>query len=312
MDFFLKLAETADEAADAAEEVVDNVSDTVTDTVEKATSGGITWSDVWSTVVNWCTNTGIKIVVSIIILIITFWLIKFITKRLEKRIIAKGKADKTLTKTLMYALRIVLKIIVVACLIGYLGIDTAGITAVLASMGVAIGLAINGTLSNFAGGMMILFTRPFKDDDFISACGYEGTVEDIRITYTKIRTIDNKVAYIPNGTLSTSTILNYSEKDLRRVDIKFSISYENDFEKAEKIISDILEAHPLILKEPATTVRMLEHSQSAITIISRAWVKNADYWTVYFDLMETVKKAFDANGIQIPYNQLDVHVKTDK
>ena len=199
--------------------------------------------------------------------------------------------------------------LVVIALIGYVGIDTSAITALIASLGVGVGLAINGTLSNLAGGILILITRPFKDDDYIDACGYSGTVEDIRICHTKLRTTDNKVIYLPNGKLSTSEIVNYSEKDLRRVDLTFSISYSDDFEKAKKVIEEVWNQNELILKDPAPSVRVSAQSASSIDLTAKVWCKNEDYWTVNFDMLEQVKTAFDQNGIQIPFNQLDVHIK---
>lgn len=154
-----------------------------------------------------------------------------IAKRADKKVAENKKIDKTIYKTVSYVVKVGLKVLVVLGLISYVGIDTSAITALIASLGVGVGLAINGTLSNFAGGVLILITRPFKDDDYIQACGYEGTVEDIRICHTRLRTTDNKVVYLPNGKLSTSEVVNFSEKDLRRVDLKFSISYSDDFEK---------------------------------------------------------------------------------
>lgn len=271
------------------------------------------WQQVWQTVQNWLTTTGIKVIIAIVIMIVSFsfinWFSKKIAKRADKKVESNKKIDKTIYRTLSYVAKVGLKILVVIALIGYLGIDTSGVTALIASLGVGVGLAINGTLSNFAGGILILITRPFKDDDYIDACGYSGTVEDIRICHTKLRTTDNKVIYLPNGKLSTSEIVNYSEKDLRRVDLTFSISYSDDFEKAKAVIMDVCDKHELILKDPAPSVRVSAQSASSIDLTSKVWCKNDDYWTVNFDMLEQVKKAFDENEIQIPFNQLDVHIK---
>ena len=271
------------------------------------------WQQVWQTVQNWLTTTGIRVVISIVIMIVSFsiinWLSKKIAKRADKKVENNKKIDKTIYRTLSYVTKVGLKVLVVIALIGYVGIDTSAITALLASLGVGVGLAINGTLSNFAGGILILITRPFKDDDYIDACGYSGTVEDIRICHTKLRTTDNKVIYLPNGKLSTSEIVNYSEKDLRRVDLTFSISYSDDFEKAKKVIEDVWNQNELILKAPAPSVRVSAQSASSIDLTAKVWCKNEDYWTVDFDMLEQVKTAFDQNGIQIPFNQLDVHIK---
>lgn len=264
---------------------------------------------VLENIVNWATNTGVKLLIAILLLIISFRLITIITKKIEKRLIVKKKVDKTLTTTLFYILRIVLKIVVLACLIGYVGIDTSGLAALIASLGIGIGLAVNGALSNLAGGVLILITRPFKVDDYISACGYEGTVEDIRIVFTKLKTVDNKVVRIPNGMLSSSTIVNLSEKDLRRVDLLYSINKEEDYKKAEQVILGAVSAHEKVLKDPAPTARIEKHTANDTQIILKAWVNGADYWDVYYDLQENVKKALDENGIAMPANQLDVYVK---
>ncbi|MBQ9084104.1 MAG: mechanosensitive ion channel [Clostridia bacterium] len=277
-------------------------------------SASVDWGailgNVWNTIVSWCLNTGIKILIAIIILIVSFKIINSIARKIEKKGDA-DKFDKTVMRTLAYIFRLGLKIAIGICLVAYLGIDTSGLTALVASFGVCIGLAVNGALSNVAGGVLILVTRPFKIDDFIEAQGVSGVVEDIHMVCTKLRTPDNKVVYLPNGALSSGNIINYSEKDLRRVDFTFSIGYSSDYKKAQQIIMDIITSHELTLDEPAPMVRMSSHSASSIDIVARVWVNNADYWTVNFDVLEAVKAAFDENGIEIPFNQLDVHVKND-
>ncbi len=278
------------------------------------TTASVDWSavlgTVWNTIVSWCLNTGIKIVIAMVILIVTFKIINSLSRRIEKRG-EGGKFDKTVMRTIAYIFRIGLKVAVGICLVAYLGIDTSGLTALVASFGVCIGLAVNGALSNVAGGVLILVTRPFKIDDFIEAQGVSGTVEDIHMVCTKLRTPDNKVIYLPNGALSSGNIINYSEKDIRRVDFTFSIAYSADFNKAQRIITEIITSHELTLEEPEHMVRMSSHSASSIDIVARVWVNSADYWTVNFDVLEAVKAAFDENGIEIPFNQLDVHVKQD-
>lgn len=270
------------------------------------------WNQTLQSLQTWLMTSGVKILVSVIILIVSFKLINWLAKKVEKsseKKLGDHQVDKTITRTLAYIAKIGLKVLVCICLVGYLGLDTSGLTALIASFGVSIGLAINGTLSNLAGGVLLLITRPFRDDDYISACGYEGTVEDIYICNTKIRTIDNKVVYIPNGKLSTSEVVNFSEKETRRVDLTFSISYSDDFEKAKSIIRSVCESDPLILDTPQPNIRICSHSESSIDIITQAWCRNADYWTARFNLLEGVKKAFDENGIEIPFNQLDVTIK---
>ena len=271
----------------------------------------IRWQDIVNSIINWATTAGVKIVIALVVLFISFRLITWITRRIEKRLVGKKKVDKTLASTLFYILRIVLKIVVLTCLIGYVGIDTSGLAALIAALGVGVGLAVNGALSNLAGGVLILITRPFKLDDYIQAGGYEGTVEDIRIVYTKLKTVDNKVVYVPNGSLSASTIVNFSEKELRRVDLTFSISKTADYKKAEEVILGVANAHEHVLKDPAAMSRILQHNANDMTIVVRSWVKSENYWDVFFDLQENIKKALDENGIVMPVNQLDVRVKND-
>lgn len=271
------------------------------------------WASLLDTLLSWCLGTGIKIIISLLILIISFRVINVISRRIEKRAKNDDRHDKTITKVLTYIGKVGAKAIIVICIVGYLGIDTSGLTALVTSLGVCAGLAVNGALSNLAGGVLILFTRPFKIDDYIEVEGCEiaGTVEDIQIVCTRLRTPDNKTIYVPNGTLSNSNIINYSEKDTRRVGFTFTISYDNDFEKAKAIIMDVCTSHDLVLPDPAPFVRLAEHGQSGLSITARVWVKSSDYWTVHFDILEAVKKSFDENGITIPYNQLDVHIKNE-
>ncbi len=272
------------------------------------------WNKIKETILGWLTTTGIKILVALLVLIVAFTLINRISKQIEKRSRKQEETkhvDKTVYRTLGYIAKIGLKILVVLSLVAYLGIDTGAITALIASLGVGVGLAVNGTLSNLAGGMLLLFTRPFKDGDYIAANGYEGYVEDIFICNTKIRTNDNKIVYLPNGKLSTSEIVNYTEKNTRRVDLTYSISYADDFEKAEQIVKDVAAANPKILQEPVPKARITAHSASSIDLFCPVWCKTEDYWDVLFDMNEQVKKAFDLNGISIPFNQMDVHVKND-
>lgn len=259
--------------------------------------------------VTWGANVGVKIIIALILLFVSFKLINWIGRRLLKRGEEKD-ADKTILRTAIYVLKIVAKVLVCVCLIGYLGIDTSGITALIASLGVCVGLAVNGALSNLAGGVLIILSRPFRVDDFIEAQGVSGTVEAIHLTHTVIITPDNKVVHVPNGPLSSGNVVNYSKKDTRRVDFEFSIAYSADFEAAKEIILGILSADARVLTEPDVPfVKMGAHGASSIVIKARAWAKSGDYWGIYFDTLEAVKKAFDEKGIEIPFDQLDVHIK---
>ena len=273
----------------------------------EATAPTLDWGALLNTLMHWAMNTGLRIIAGLLLLFITFRLINRIARRIERKAHERGQ-DKTMVTTLSYIGRLVMKCVVAVCLVSFVGIDTSGLTALITSIGVCFGLAVNGALSNFAGGVMLLITRPFRIDDYIEAQGYAGTVEEIHITNTRIRTPDNKVVYVPNGALSTGSVVNYSEKPTRRVDFTFSISYDADFERARALIRSVCEAHELVHKDPAPMIRMSEHAASSINITTRVWVASGDYWTVRFDILEAVKRAFDENGITIPFNQLDVHV----
>ena len=262
-------------------------------------------------IINKVVSVGIKVAIALAILFISFKLINLLAKKLEEKLHKKSKIDKTIFSTATYAIKILLKILVVVCLIGYLGIDTSGITALIASLGVGFGLAVNGALSNLAGGVLLLVTRPFKIDDYIEAEGVGGTVEDIRITFTRLRTPDNKVVYIPNGKLSADTIVNYSEKPTRRLDLTFSVAYGADLSLAMDIISRLIKENPLALADPEPDIKIANYADSAVEIIARPWVSSNDYWQLKFELLEAIGREFRQAGIEIPYNQLDVHIKND-
>ena len=182
------------------------------------------------------------------------------------------------------------------------------IIAVLSAAGLAVGLALKTRLSNLDGGFIILFSKPFKAGDYIETNSSSGNVESISILYTKIITVDNKTVYIPNGKVADSLIINYSEQDCRRVDFEFGISYSEDFEKAKEIILSVADEYELVLNEPETLVRLGKQEASSLQIITNVWTKTENYWTVKYDMMEMVTKAFQEKGISIPYNQLDVHI----
>ena len=267
--------------------------------------------NIIETIRDWALTTGVKIVFAIIVLLISFRIVTVISRRIEKKLEKSGKFDKTLVRSLSYAGRVLLKIVIASCMVGYLGVDTSGIAALIASLGVGIGLAVNGALSNFAGGILLLVTRPFKVGDYIAAQGSEGIVEDIRIISTKIVTLDNKVVHLPNGALSSGNIVNYSEKDIRRVDLDFSVA-GNDPELVKSLIRGVCDADEKVLKDPAVFVRVTDYGAgNGVKVTMRAWTKTEQYWDTYFDLLNGVRKAFEENRIVIPFNQLDVHIKNN-
>ena len=263
--------------------------------------------ELLQTVAGWLMQNGIKLIIGLIVLFIAFKVVNFIAKRLQRRL-DKKNVDKTIANVTVKASKLVLKIMVFLLFLGYVGIETAGIGTIIGSVSVCIGLAVQGSLSNFAGGIVILVMRPFKLGDFIEAQGHSGTVTDIKMFYTYLNTPDNKVVMIPNGALGNGDIINYSKEEERRVDLVFSVDYSTDLKLAKEIIEREIENHQLILKDKGYFVRLGEMAASSLDIKTRVWVKNADYWTVYFDLLENVKKKFDENNISVPFNQLDVHI----
>ena len=213
----------------------------------------------------------------------------------------KRGVDITLQKFLGNLIGWILKVLLFITVISQLGVATTSFAAIIAAAGLAIGLALQGSLGNFAGGVLIMIFKPIKIGDFIEAQGESGTVKEIEIFTTKLNTPDNKEVIIPNGALSNGNIVNYSTEATRRVDFTFGVGYDSDIRKTKEIIFDVINNHPLILKEPATAVNLSELADSSINFFTRAWVKKEDYWTVKFDVMEQTKEALDAAGIDIPY-----------
>ena len=290
----------------------ETITSTLTEAAETtaAQTSGINWTHVWQVVVEWCVNVGVKIIIALIVLTICFKIINYISKKITRRLEARN-ADATLSRVLVNVTRISLKILIVLCLVGYLGVQTSSIAAVITSAGVGIGLAVQGTLSNFAGGIIIVVMRPFKLDDFIIAQGEKGTVEDIKLFYTTLRTPDNRVVFIPNGSLANGVIVNNSVKETRRLDIVMSVSYDTNIDLAKNLLKKCMNNNDLVLKDQPIFAEVSEYGNSGIDITTRCWVKNSDYWTVNWALLSDYKNAFDENHIEIPFNQLDVTIKNN-
>ncbi len=250
---------------------------------------------------------GTKILAALVVLVIGVKLIK-LTKNWLKKSPKLGKLDSGVRAFLVSFAGIALYVFLFLTIAMTLGIPTTSFITALASCGVAIGLALQGALSNLAGGIMILIFKPFKIGDYITTPGASGTVTNITVVYTVLTTPDNKVITIPNGTLTNSVVENYSSVENRRVDLTFTTSYDNDVDKVKSILMDVINSHDKILKEPAPFARLTAHGDSALEYTVRAWCKTGDYWDVNFDLVENVKKEFDKNGISIPYPQMDVHI----
>lgn len=256
----------------------------------------------------WVITRGVNMFFGVIFLSIGWKVINKTLKRI-RRILESKSADPTITRFLDNVMNVTLKTVLIIIILQYIGVNLTGLTTIVASAGVALSLALKGSLANLAGGVIILVARPFNVGDFIETTEHSGVVEKISIFYTYLVTFDNKQILIPNGILTDSSIVNYSSKEIRRVDITFSVSYEEDVIRVKNVLINILKNNELVLEEPEFFVGISMHGDSAINFIVKAWCKTEDYWTVYYDLLETVKIKFDEEGISIPYPQMDLHVK---
>ena len=251
---------------------------------------------------------GLKLLAAIVVYVVGRWVIKLIKKGLSKAMMLR-KADPSLSTFLMSLVSVLLTFFLILAIVGILGVNTSSLVALLASAGLAIGMALSGTLQNFAGGVMIMLFRPFKVGDFISAQGFEGKVNEIQIFNTHLLTMDNKEVILPNGALATNAMTVFSKQDIRRVDWVFSIAYGDDYDKAKSVLKCLCQEEERILEEPCVMIELIKLNNSSVDITVRAWVNTADYWPVFFALNEKVYKAFATEGLNIPFPQMDVHLK---
>ena len=251
---------------------------------------------------------GPKLLGAIAVLIIGNYVIKLIINSFSK-MLEKKKTDASLKPFLLSLVRILLKTMLVISVLGMLGVQMTSFIAVLGAAGLAVGMALSGTLQNFAGGVIILLFKPFKVGDYIDAQGHSGIVKEIQIFNTILLELDNKTVIIPNGPLSTGSMVNYSTEPTRRVDFTFGIAYGDSVDKARKILFQLFKEDKRILTDPASFVGLSEMADSSVNLTARAWVKGADYWDVFFDINEKTYNAFNAEGISIPFPQMDVHLQ---
>ena len=253
------------------------------------------------------TTFGVKLITAVIILIVGRWVVGIVGGAI-RRLMTKREAEPALISFIGSLVRVLLMAFVVIAALSQLGIQTTSLVAILGAAGLAIGLALQGSLANFAAGVLMLIFKPFKVGDYVQAGGESGTVEEIRIFTTQLKTPDNKTIIIPNAQITSGSITNYSAKDTRRVDMVFGIGYDDDIKKAKQVISDILANDERVLKDPAPMIALSELADSSVNFVVRPWVKSADYWGVFFDTHEAVKERFDAEGVGIPFPQRDVHL----
>ena len=269
----------------------------------------------WTNLITeWLAAYGLKVVGALAIIFFGRIVVGLIASMVG-RLLRRAKTDETLTKFVTSLTRIGLLIFVILAAVNTLGIETTSFVAVIGAAGLAVGFALQGSLANFASGIMLIIFRPFKTGDFVEAGGTTGSVDAIHIFNTVLKTPDNKMIIIPNSAVTGGNITNYSAHETRRVDMVFGIGYDDDIRKAKQVLEQILASDERILKDPAPVVAVSELGDSSINFVVRPWAKTSDYWGVYFDITEKVKLTFDEQGISIPYPQQDVHmhqVVTDK
>lgn len=260
-----------------------------------------------ATLIGWLTLYGVKVIVALLIFVIGKWAAKKLSK-IAKNVMTGRKVDTALVNFISDMVYYALFVFVLITVLGQVGIQTASFVAIVGAAGLAIGLAMQGSLSNFAAGVLIILFKPFKIGDFVEMAGTAGVVENIMIFTTEMKTGDNKKIIVPNSSVLGGVITNYSANETRRVDLIIGVGYRDDIDKAKRVLEEILNADERILKDPAPLIAVSELANSSVNFAVRPWVERADYWAVYFALNEAVKKRFDQEGISIPYPQQDVHL----
>jgi small conductance mechanosensitive channel len=250
---------------------------------------------------------GLKLVGAIVALIIGLWVIKLLTGAIT-RLMVKREVDPSLRSFLRTFFNILLKVLLIISIASMVGIPMTSFVAILGAAGLAVGLALSGTLQNFAGGVIILLLKPYRVGDFIEAQGFMGTVKEIQIFSTIMLTVDNKTVIIPNGPLSTGSLINFSTQPTRRVDLTVGIAYGDSYEEAKKVLTDMINDDNRIMKDPAPFIGLHQLADSSINIVVRLWVNAEDYWGVYFDMNDKVYKTFPQKGLNFPFPQMDVHL----
>lgn len=268
-------------------------------------------SEISSIAIDMIIKYGPKLVYAVITLIIGLWIIKAFMKGV-KRIMSNREIDASLIPFLINLTSTLLKLMLAISVMTMLGIEMTSFIAILGSAGLAVGLALSGTLQNFAGGVIILILKPFKVGDFVEAQGYSGVIKEILIFNTVLTTGDNKVIILPNGPLSTSSLVNYSTEPTRRVDMTFGIGYNDDIKKTKEVLHTLINADDRILQDPEPFVAVSELADSSVNFVVRVWVKADNYSGVFFDMQENVKLTFDKEGISFPYPQRDIHMYNQK
>ncbi|HIZ56633.1 MAG TPA: mechanosensitive ion channel family protein [Firmicutes bacterium] len=288
-------------------ENADYLTDELTEAVQQITDTSF-WQTQWDQFTTQFMAFLPRLVTAILIFVIGQLLVKLIMKIVNQALTKNKHTDAIIQQFLSSVLKIALQILILIFVLDVFGVPVSSFVTLISAVTLALSLAVKDSLANFAQGIIMMFTKPFTVGDYVETSGVAGTVQSISLFYTRLNTPDNVGIFIPNGDMAKAKVLNYSAEQLRRLELKFSIGYTDDFEKAKDIIRRIIDSHPYALQTPEPFVRVSNHGDSAIEITARIWVENAHYWELNFDMKEQVKKAFDDNGISIPFNQLDIHI----
>lgn len=268
------------------------------------------FNNIWERIINFGLDAGKNILVAVLIYVVGRFVIKYLIRLLVK-IMERRKLEKSVMTFLRSLLSIILNLLLAFAVISKLGVETTSFAALLASAGVAVGMALSGNLANFAGGLILLVFKPFKVGDYIEGAGVSGTVQEIQIFHTILTTPDNRVVYAPNGALSSNAVTNYSRNATRRVDFSFGVEYNQDFDRVKAVLQRIIDQDQRILKTPSATIELGALGASSVDITVRVWVNSADYWDVFFGMNRTVYDTFNREGIGFPFPQLTVHGMKD-
>lgn len=269
------------------------------------------WSEIWNNITHYLLTSGLAILKAVLILVIGLLLIKLVMKAIRS-IMAKTKLEKITQSLLCSVLKFALTIIVIISAVQALGVDTTSLIALISAAGLAVSLSLQDSLSNLANGIILISTRPFKEGDYVSINGVEGTVQNVRMLTTCLATVDNKLVVIPNSNVVTNEVINYSARKIRRVSFDFDIAYESDIELAKKIILDVMNSNGKIILDKAPFVSLKTLKESSLGIAANCWCDNEDYWSVYYYVMDNVYNEFKRNNISVPYNQLEVRLRNDE
>jgi small conductance mechanosensitive channel len=273
---------------------------------QELTSGNVRWDQVVNQLVNWSLDAGKHILIAVVLFVIGHYLIKLLNYLLA-RFLERRKVELTVQTFVRDFVGILLQVLLIITVVSALGVNTTSFAALLASFGVAIGMALSGNLQNFAGGIIILFLKPYKVGDWVEAQGTAGTVQAIQIFHTILLTADGKTIYVPNGAMSSGTIMNFTQTPTRRVEWVIGVEYGEDVEKARQVLLEVIQADERIQKDPEPAVWVGELNNSSVDLIVRCWTDNADYWDVLFQNREKIYNRFNAEGINFPFPQVTVH-----